>query len=233
MSKGKDHPIIFNSWSVQRILAGAKTQTRRVIKPIPPEFPHKYDGLHGPDAYGDWWFCKNGDPLGPWKCPYGHIGDHLYVRETCWLRIYTAGVDDCEGSGQIPPTGRLVVYCANENLSDFTDYPELYRKTSSIFMPRAASRINLEILDIRVERIQDISDYDCKAEGAEPEVIYPGTSRESIWEPSYCTPTQSSYYKPFIALWDSINARRGFGWDKNPWVWAISFKLLSVNQGVA
>ena len=119
----------------------------------------------------------------PFKCPYGKPGDRLWVRET-WADVNTS-------------EGPAICYRADG------DVQIIWR--SSIYMPRWASRITLKILDIRVERLQDISEKDAIAEGIQP----------------------SDYAKPkaaFMRLWDSINAKKpGKSWKDNPWVWVIEF----------
>jgi len=102
----------------------------------------------------------------------------------------------------------------------------------SIYMPRWASRINLEITDVRVQRLQDISEEDAKAEGAEclcsiedakaDERARENGNMNGNMEEGYFSP--KSYVDGFQRLWDSINAARGIGWDVNPWVWAVSFR---------
>ena len=220
----KERPIIFNGEMVRAILKGRKTQTRRVI----------------PD---NWWRCLDPDddddrgraiPM----CPYGTVGDRLWVRET-WAEVHplqAEGRYSQRGNAGIPGppfVGYRVVYRADGEYPPiwFADsYP--YRATkprddaarrldpkgvefgwaASTSMPRWASRITLEVTGIRVERVQDISDADIVAEGAPKNVCWPiGYSSQLV-----------NWYR---TLWDTINAKRG-GWDENPWVWAISFKAV-------
>jgi len=105
------------------------------------------------------------------------------------------------------------------------EYPARLKDTHvwrpSIFMPRWASRITLNITEVRAERLQDISEEDAIAEGV--------TGPHDVWYPAFrvpgdSKPRYSSAKSAFTDLWDSINAKRGFGWDTNPWVWAISFE---------
>ncbi len=125
------------------------------------------------------------------KCPYGKAGDRLWVRETFGFINETCGI----------------VYKANGCNSIVPKWKP------SIFMPRKLSRITLEITDIRVERVQEITEADAKAEGVIPKIPY-----ESKF---------TYYYRfPFVILWDSINEKRGFGWGENPWVWVVEFKRL-------
>ena len=94
-------------------------------------------------------------------------------------------------------------------------------------MPRWASRITLEVTDVRVQRIQDISEADAKAEGVEPDSRYIDHYKSYLDSKSHYPSARGS----FISLWNSINAAKGFGWAENPWVWAISFKRFSANEG--
>ena len=181
-----ERPILFSTPMVQAILAGRKTQTRRIFKGTTE---HK-------EAYNPAYLEKYKDSDG-WKkiCPFGQIGDKLWVRET-W-RPYS------ESRVQIE-------YKADGKIIDYPDRPsfEFYgcgqNWRPSIFMPRWASRITLVITDVRVERLQDISEEDAKAEGCD-------------YNPNF-SPCQ--FYKK---VWNSINGKT-YPWESNPWVWVISFK---------
>ncbi|TXH46076.1 MAG: hypothetical protein E6Q97_30340 [Desulfurellales bacterium] len=200
----KETPILFSGPMVRAILEGRKTQTRRVIKPQPVPFGvSSYKGSRQgwkwkPDSLNRRWNDDdkdpyNTDPIGradlalSCECPYGQPGDRLWVRET-W--------GPCAGG---------VCYRASEEI---TVCPDGGKWKPSIFMPRWASRITLEITDVRVERIKSIS-----ADDAEKEGCGFGVNDET-----------GGPVARFKTLWDSINSKRGFGWDANPWVWAISFK---------
>jgi len=187
----KEYPIIFNTEMVQAILDGSKTQTRRVMKPQPKHLPVSW-GCVGGKGFG--FFDAEWNPV---KCPYGQVGDsRLWVRET-W-------------------------YCATDKKTLLGykadgDYPHdcFYMIRPSIHMPRKYSRITLEITDIRVERVQDITEDDADAEGV------------PILEPDDFPVAGATYgisRQRFVHLWDSINAKRGYGWYVNPWVWVIEFK---------
>ena len=129
------------------------------------------------------------------QCPYGKPGDKLWVRET-W------GLYDTEPKDG--PENATVFYRA----TDGGRYDLRYQKwRPSIFMPRWASRITLEMVDVRIERLQDMSEGDVYKEGC-----------------IVCPKTDMRPFVVFETLWDSINVKRGFGWDKNPWVWVVSFK---------
>lgn len=130
-------------------------------------------------------------------CKYGIAGDRLWVRET-WQSAAAMGV--CHASDD------YFVYRATD--PDW-ETCEGWQWRPSIFMPRKASRITLEITDVRAERLQDITNKDARAEGLARGTVYP-----RMW---------------FEDLWDSINAKRGFGWDVNPFVWVITFKKVGSN----
>ena len=213
----KERPIIFSGPMVRAILDGAKTQTRRVVKPQPPEYVRMDRGeeewtckvLGG---YRKWFDKRWGWSIGadwgeqPWydgpTCPYGVPGDRLWVRETF---------------ADIPATAPgHMHYKANATMADLAWFAEEgWKWTPSIFMPRWASRITLEITGVRVERVRDISEEDARAEGIPDE-----------YRAGHCI-----YYRPrFKTLWDSINAKRGFGWDSNPYVWVVEFKRVGADQ---
>ena len=202
----KERPILFSAEMVKAILDGRKTMTRRVCKYQPSMSVRKA---------GSMWGIKGGDALWHFghkivSCPYGQPGDQLWVRET-WMPFTEQGC----------PVG-ATIYRATDHPEPDGDSP--LRWNPSIFMPMSASRITLEITAVRVERVQDISADDVQAEGIDvvaklPVFISPKKSMESLVALSK-TIAQSLYKE----LWDSLNAKRGCGWDANPWVWVLSFK---------
>ena len=132
-------------------------------------------------------------------CPFGKPGDRLWVREKfstylfreeCW---YWADGNEAKYDATIPKP--------------------------SIHMPRWASRINLEVTDVRTQRVQDVSEDDIKAEGVRPIMVDSGG--ETPWGAGIDVP---DYWDPFIESWDSINTKRGFGWHLNPWTWVVLFE---------
>ena len=169
---------------VKAILDGRKTMTRRVVKPQPiaggvDEMPLVQ--ISG----GKLAAVQKG------KCPYGQVGDRLWVRETWYCDDYTTAQD-------IMSRGEGLYYRAAEK------HPEIFYKWKpSVFMPRWASRITLEIIDVRVERLQDITEEDAIKEGV--------------------TLTGETFYESFFRLWNKINGKK-YPWASNPWVWCISFK---------
>lgn len=200
----KERPIIFSTDMVKAILDGRETQTRRVIKPQPkPDSTFLNLLLNERTKRLMAIFHKTtetGFVQYPRQCPYGQVGDRLWVRETfcqvCYKNDNEQDVcykEDCE-------TNPSIVQC-NE------------KWTSSYFMPRWASRITLEITEVRVEQLVKIDIRDIHSEGIclpEDKVGYYG----------------KLYVDAFHNLWDSINAKRGYSWEVNPWVWVINFKRL-------
>lgn len=205
----RERPILFSGEMVRAILEGRKTQTRRVVRPQPIPDPNARDWF-------PWsWYgggrkavaaCKDAESFAYWLrewCPYGQPGDRLWVRETFAL---VEPRDD----GALEYRGAQIVTAPEEE-----QYEAWYRADGelgvlaridgirwipSIHMPRWASRITLEITDVRVERVQDITDADCYAEGL---------PAERHW---------------FRVGWDRLNARRGYGWETNPWIWVLTFR---------
>lgn len=162
------------------------------------------------------------------KCPYGQVGDRLWVRET-----WCAGIEwDSEKPSDIDPLcgGNDLWYIAGQNEvenPDKAEKPEGYGKTRpNIFMPKWATRIRLEITNIRVERVQDISKEESVLEGIKPPPIGSYSDCYEIWAGKKCI-SNIDPRNVFLLLWDSINLKRGYGWDKNPWVWVVEFKKLT------
>lgn len=208
----KERPIIFNAEMVKAILEGCKTQTRRVMKPQPP-VTHRPWNNHGDD---DLVFFTDHPTQGEkgnvlhWRCPYGAPGDRLWVRETWCVAArygYDAPNDSRPGIGDDYSVPEPVWYRATDNVDT-----EEYGWSSPIYMPRWASRITLEVTDVRVERLFDISEEDARAECVSIERTRTLTHRGA-----------------FAITWDEINKKRGYGWEGggNWWVWAITFRRLA------
>lgn len=218
----KERPILFSGEMVRAILDGRKTQTRRVVKPQPVHWTEVR--LPGESRYtpcDDWSVGAGGMmPRHEFisRCPYGQPGDRLWVREA-WCHKCEDGMPVYTDDGGLDPScawyraDGVEVTAADENGG--TRFNKNGTESSpwvpSIHMPRWASRITLEITGVRVERVQEISHKEALAEGVPYDVSKPGGS-----------PLSS-----FHSLWDSINAKRGFGWDKNPWVWVIEFRRVT------
>ena len=213
----KERPILFSAPMVRAILEGRKSQTRRVVKPQP------FAGWYPSKCTNGWGFChpQGEAPAVLFQCPYGVPGDRLWVRET-WA--YFNADEDLYQKNK----GALAFRATWD--SDRCEWPQFARAISyipgdrwrpSIHMPRWASRITLEITDVRVERLQEISEEDALAEG----VREIGGNFEGCYE--FCDRLSGTNARDcFGRGWDSINAKRGSGWDANPWVWAISFRRL-------
>lgn len=216
MGDTRERPILFSGAMVRAILNGRKTQTRRVVDERQRVgYPH--EEIERAWAAG---FTTTGDLSFNWTCPYGQPGDRLWVRETWALET-------------IPSDGEQVVWQADraaawrESVSDIyylsSDYqPDRWRP--SIHMPRWASRLTLEVTEVRVQRLQEISEEDAQAEGIERsnDERWPWRNYYPLDGAPFVRPTTS-----FMSLWDSINDERdGCAWEANPFVWAISFKVL-------
>jgi hypothetical protein len=215
-----EHPIIFNGWSIRHILADEKTQTRRVVKPQPPSdvCSVMWDGM-GRDWIGT--VGSRNDPI-RWsaKCPYGQPGDVLWVREAFRLPEWAdetspAEYASCRGkdAGEMP-----VRYEADGRAAPFHDRVTVRgwgRKRLSIHMPRALCHLRLRVENVRVERVQEISEDDAMAEGVEP-VTRQSTSVHDGDKTSACA--------VFKELWNDIHGDGS--WEENPWVWVISFSKL-------
>lgn len=200
----KERPILFSGPMVRAILSSRKTMTRRIVNPQPKE-GESVDVC----GYSKTGWAING-ATGACHCsesvrnPYGWPGERLWVRET-W-----AHTNDYDG--QVLMDNRVAIYRADADI-----LPSRWRP--SIFMPRCFCRLELEITDVRVERLQEISGDDAKAEGADcrTDLAWNGTTDR----PDFYT---SGNIAGFRELWDKLNAKRGFSWDTNPWVWVVSFK---------
>ena len=193
----KERSILFSGEMVRAIIAGRKTQTRRVVKfrEVPNE-PEHHNPWH---TAGGW---QDGDES--LRCPYGAPGDRLWVREGWSAPITVLGAVNWlrMGSGEKP------VYRA-----DGGALPSGYGAwRSPLFMPRWASRIALRVTGVRVERLWDITEADALAEGVEPDPL-------GRW---YGSGYNTAVYA-YEAEWDRINGKRA-PWASNPWVWVVEFR---------
>ena len=171
------HPIVFSTPMVEAIVAGKKSQTRRVVKPrsyiveVEENIPYE----------------MTEDDAQPIRCPYGEVGDILWVRETYQHQ---------QDSGYIYKASK-----ASREIKNPKWKP-------SIFMPKSACRIFLQVTNIRVEPLQDISEDDLKSEGIDYTIGYYPILLEA-----------------FEQLWAGINGQKS--WDRNPYVWVIEFKVVN------
>lgn len=239
MSKQK--PILFSTPMVQAIIAGSKTVTRRIMKTqIPPcdhqqyvEAPWKDDPTKWYTSDGINWccaLCGNGTQYSNQfqgiKSPV-QPGDILWVRET-WRKYFQTdefGYTDfskelIEFKSDNPP---MIYQIDCDGSQEFNkDGTEKFIPWKpSIFMPKSAARIWLEIVSVRPERLQDITEEDAVREGIEDSPFMP--TRWKMYSGSY---DMTEYpVTSFASLWESINGPES--WDANPWVWRIEFKVLS------
>lgn len=211
----RERPIIFNAEMVRAILKGRKTQTRRIMKPQPEACPrggHWWPSnvfrtmLHVEEELQNGkggWLCLAGD-----ACPFGAVGDQLWVRESFFEHgHYEGGGYDPEDSLFV--SDKKVLYPADGVKRPPQRWREdFWRSRPSIHMPRWASRITLEITGVRVERLASISSDDARAEGYPAERAADGGNIDPwLW---------------FRDLWDGIYPEQSF--KANPWVWVIEFK---------
>ncbi len=253
----KEIPILFSGPMIQPLLDGAKTQTRRLVTTR-----HSLDhiGPRGsqddPDAWGYFfdgpahhgWMvlgrghnesCDNG--MVSIRCPYGEVGDRLWVRETWCLASEDSmdgayhsdgrprGPDSYEGGGK-----HFAFYRATDKdivQSDGSNRPGGSPWRPSLHMPRWASRIMLEVTEVRVQRLQEISEDDARAEGVAPFFeLFPAFALDQQIIPDelqwhHARAGDFPYRASFAATWDEINGDRAL-WLTNPWVWAVTFKRL-------
>lgn len=249
-----ERPILFSAPMVLAILDGAKTQTRRVMKPQPEHSQfhswkgkYIYDGEHSMWCWKDilleniWDFPNNEDRIELAKhSPYGVPGDRLWVRET-WASAY---MDGAWGTA-FRADGSFSLGKKRHEKGPHFHAKELgphVRWKPSIFLPRCASRIVLEITDVRVQRLQEISEEDAIAEGVEsPETerydhnfsICPQCAGTRLYTSfrnmGACFDTDcllcDTNAKRFQHLWNSINEKK-YPWSSNSFIWAISFKRI-------
>lgn len=223
-----ERPILFSGEMVRAILDGTKTQTRRVIKSHP-----LIDG-----GFNDEFIKSPGNYVAD-DCPHGQPGDRLWVREawragTEWDDDKPSEIDpvQCDG-GDIyyPADGRFLAHQYDGTVDDLGTgaSPDVFGKLRpSIFMPRWASRISLEITDVRVERVREISGSDIMAEGA---VLHSPFAMVASNLQFPVSAFDGAVYPDLKSLWasgwDKIYANRGYGWNVNPWVWVVEFKRIA------
>ncbi|MCW9408936.1 hypothetical protein N5I62_04035 [Klebsiella quasipneumoniae] len=212
----KERGMIFNGEMVRAILDGRKTQTRRIMKVQPVLNGNFYE------VFGAAWSkgmksipALPGHSLST-RCPFGAVGDRIWVREA--FRVHSRATDVAtlvykasERNSWTEQTHRVPVAVCNKPAT-----PEKW--TPSLHMPRWASRILLEITDVRVERLNAISEEDARAEG----IIDGGCLNCGEPEPCGCANPDPDATDAFAYLWQSIYGQEN--WNANPWVWVISFK---------
>lgn len=224
MKKITERGLIFNGEMVRAILDGRKTQTRRIMK-IQPEHSglglrRVIDSKNGSDDGKYFWSLSDACGLKirskSFTCPFGSVGDRIWVREA--FRVHSRATDVAtlvykasERNSWTEQTHRVPVSVCNKPAT-----PEKW--TPSLHMPRWASRILLEITDVRVERLNAISEQDARAEG----IIDGGCLNCGEPEPCGCANPEPDATDAFAYLWQSIYGQEN--WNANPWVWVIEFK---------
>lgn len=195
-----DRGIIFTGSSMRKLLADEKPVTRRLVLPQPAtDVSIFFDKTRGEFQ------IRHNSQCEKLRNPYGLVGTRLWVKETFRVESWTA---------------EKKVHFAADDQS-----PTPYRWTSPFFMPRALSRATIEILDIRIEHLQEITEADAKLEGAslgDGPRVYP--SRHAA--------VTRTHRDGFAVLWDRLNRNRG-AWASNPWVWRIEFRRLDADRIVS
>lgn len=235
----KERPILMSAPMVRAILAGTKTQTRRTVKHYGTS--PSVRRVLGPHSDGQFDFVFADESGHIVACPYGRVGERLWVREPYRFLVDFDGDspsavgERCVEAGYIKPWAPTQYEAdgARRNWEHTSTPPHSAPPTagklrSGMFMPRWASRITVEITGVRVERLQSISDEDviaegckvCPKSGTKPGYVFPGTAYDQA---ELC---HSHPITAFEIVWTDINGRES--WESNPWVWAITFKRVGV-----
>lgn len=208
--QAKERPILFNGAMVRAILSGQKTQTRRIVKGMALEWLQP--GMFTPE------FVASPDNS---MCPFGQPGDRLWVRET-WQGPIMDG-DEFENEYRDNPDKyqrpEYCFYAADDGSPpEFVDADDNFRCCwrPSIHMPRWACRLVLEIVSVRVERLNDISDDDARAEGTD--------ASHCFFDDGACK-VAYPYRTAFGGLWASVYGKES--WLSNPWVWVVEFRKVA------
>ncbi len=253
---GPEKPILFSGPMVRAILKGRKSQTRRVIKEhLLISDPDKWEFRDR----GQWAqfvtvekYQRSGEPVDGFDLdwPYS-VGDHLWVRET-WQTIRNLTVDEQLQQkhtlnqfmkGEIPtdqiaeaamslPVGsgtEKALYAADFGAWAYDVDSDLKPWKPSIFMPRWASRITLEVTDVRVERVQEISKADALAEGISVLPLQDVDDPSAWYQSAPGVHQERSAQQSYAAMWQSINGKK-YLWSSNPWVWVYSFRVVKPEQ---
>jgi hypothetical protein len=241
MREPVERPILFSAPMVRAILDGRKTQTRRLMNPQPVYKPYRdisgqpymcWQWSRGPKKHGTWLTQSRNDKFDgriAMDCPFGDYLDTLWVRETFLPDPPRDGTWEDFGGDftlkDIPEEYRRprhVLYAADPKWQDAA-----LKWCPSIHMPAWASRLTLEIVRVDVQRLQDITEPEAKAEG-----VGRGWYLRDTLDGEETVPT--TYRDGFRSQWNQIygkalNLKETHGWDANPWVWAVSFSV--VQQG--
>lgn len=251
-----DRPILFSGPMVRALLDGRKTQTRRVLNPQPAEFTPQVIDIGRPyfdDEEGRWGQIETEWSAPSWDAPLGEplrevfvplpirfaVGDRLYVRETF------SGPHGCRN---LPPRDwpadgpRWYWADGDPHDGDWT------KPKPGMHMPRSSSRLTLIVCEVRVERLQDISEADALAEGIHVQRLaewaargeYVGVGNKPVlmavddprvthMAAADADCSWGTAREAYRELWDDLNFARGFGWDANPWVVAVTFGVVKAN----
>jgi len=226
-ARNTEHPILFSTPMVQAILEERKTMTRRIVTKVNffnnPSI--EFAGLTDGDSFAHFKGKNDSESCAGSICPFGKPGDKLWVKEM----YYAYGYWEQKGKTKtgknkysfVDCTGIDFVYKYQENKPQRLQTGKTYKmgwyKRSSMFMPRKASRLLLEITNIRVECLHNISEADAMSEGAEALTNMHSSVKFSSREPNYRT--------GFASIWMKINGEES--WKSNPWVWVIEFKRIN------
>lgn len=220
----KERPILFSASMVNAILNGSKTVTRRTVKlPNGCVFGNDYAGQIIDTKHQNMLGHDIEFPIDELHCPYGQVGDQLWVRET-WAEVGTCDPGFITYKATYPKCLPMHMQNVPKDLHEVG-----YKWKPSIHMPRWASRIQLEITGVRVERLNDISEEDAKAEGCITEVVksdYDGSMihvpKEIPDESGICMACWDNCKDWYADLWETINGAGS--WAANPWVWVLEFR---------
>ena len=223
----KERPLILSAPMVRAVLNRTKSQTRRIIKGLPLGV-ESVSHVPGQDKPGEWTVVSSSFPRYAMTCPFGEVGDRLWVREAWRLeqelnpysgtKAMNLWHQDENRDFPIP-----VQYEADgARIGYWAELGELGRYRHARYMPRWASRLLLEITDVRVQRLANISESDAIAEGIE-------RARHVMWRDYLINnPAEGAFHTPtasFKSLWESIHGPHS--WLENPWVFALSFKVVT------
>lgn len=217
----KERPILFTPENAQKVFDGVKTQTRRIVKLPSLLWDYPQMNGHGMAVFLDSTRANPYDNALDVACPYGQPGDRLWIRE-CWADVNT------ESGPAFQYRSGFLKFCQDEVFPvEYARYPGSqftmwcsdlmrgepdHRWRSAMHMYRYACRTVVELTEVRVERVQEITEEDAKAEGCEPH--FPSGVDGKI------------YRRPFNCLWESIHGTGS--WEMNPWVWVLTMRKVAV-----
>lgn len=225
----KHTPIIFTPENVIKSRNGIKTMTRRIVK-----HPEYFGCLTGDCPHQEQATCDRAiSHFALTECPYGQVGDVLWVKERWCPRIvhhcnYTGGVCDCDDVEVIYAADDEGTYFSGKSIPSDWTIPKTAKQgnVSPLFMPRWASRLSLKITEIRVERVQDISEEDARREGCDKEQTDEDRRAEvDMHGTGYCTPPWDfTYRNGFERIWKQINSLES--WKRNDWTWVLGYQRI-------